>query len=126
MSRGDEMSSKYLLRTACVVLVIHGVIELLAVSSLLTGESPNFVFQEVRENWQQAIYIGVITGAIRIVASVGIYRMMKWGVVLGIAISAITFSMLTFYLPFGVMDSLLAGIVLVLSVMAYFGKEKIA
>jgi len=50
---------------------------------------------------------------------------MKWGVILGLIMSAITLSSLTLYLPFGMMDELLAGIVLVLLVMAYWDKEKI-
>lgn len=117
------MSAK-LLKVAGIVLVIHGVIELLAIFSLLTGQPPPFVFQELKENWQYAILIGLVAGAIRIIAAVGVFKSMKWGLALGIAMSIITHSTLTFYLPYGIMDALLAGIVLVLLVMAYWGKEK--
>jgi hypothetical protein len=117
------MSAK-LLKVAGIVLVIHGVIELLAILSLVTGQPPPFVFQELKENWQYAILIGLVAGAIRIIAAVGVFKSMKWGLALGIAMSIITHSTLAFYLPYGIMDALLAGIVLVLLVMAYWGKEK--
>ena len=118
------MNVKILLKVAGIVLVIHGIIEFLAILSLVTGEVPPFIFPEIRENWQYAIFIGLVAGAIRIVAAVGIFKWMKWGVVLGMAFSAITLTSLTFYLPYGVMDEMMSGIVLVLLVMAYWGKEK--
>lgn len=120
------MSVKFLLKAGGIVLVIHGVIELLGMLSLFTGQAPPFIFQEIRESWRQAIFIGVISGVIRIVAATGIFKLMKWGVVLGLIMSAITLSALTLYLPFGIMDELLAGIVLVLLVRAYWGTERIA
>lgn len=113
------------LKAAGIFLVVHGVIELLAILSLVTGQPPPFVFQEIKENWQYAILIGLVAGTMRIIAAVGVFKSMKWGLALGIAMSIITHSSLTFYLPYGVMDSLLAGIVLVLLVMAYWDKEKI-
>lgn len=119
------MHATPLLKAAGIILIIHGVIELLGVFAVFTGEPPDFVFGEIKTNWQQAILIGITAGTIRIIAAFGILQMMKWGVVLGIVISAITFSMLTFYLPFGVMDALLAGVVLVALVMVWWGKEKI-
>jgi len=48
---------------------------------------------------------------------------MKWGVVLGLLMSAITLSALALYLPFGVMDELFSGAVLVLLTVAYWGKK---
>jgi hypothetical protein len=50
---------------------------------------------------------------------------MKWGLALGILFSATTLASLTFYLPYGVMDALLSGIVLILLVVAHYGREKI-
>ena len=120
------MNVKSLLKVAGIALVIHGIIELLGILSLVTGQTPHFIFQEIKENWQQAIFIGIISGVIRIVAATGIFKRMKWGVILGLVVSAITLSSLTLYLPFGMMDELLAGIVLVLLVMVYWGEEKIA
>lgn len=117
------MSAK--LKAAGIVLIVHGVIESLAILSLVTGQPPPFVFQEIKENWQYAILIGLVAGAMRIIAAVGVFKSMKWGLALGVAISVITHSTLTFYLPYGIMDSLLSGIVLVLLVMVYWGKEKI-
>ena len=118
------MNSKYLLKVAGVALVIHGVIELLGLFSFFTGEPPNFIFPEIKANWQQAIIVGVIAGAVRIVAAVGIFRIRRWGVVLGMVQSAITLATLTLYLPFGVMDAALSSIALVVLVMVWWGKEK--
>ncbi len=81
--------------------------------------------QEIKANWQQAIIVGVIAGAVRIVAAVGIFRIRRWGVVLGMVQSAITLATFTFYLPFGVMDAVLSSIALVALVMVWWGKEKI-
>lgn len=120
------MSTKSFLTVASVILLIHGAIELLGMLGILTGEAPPFIFPEIRGHWQQAIFIGFVSGVIRVVAAVGVFRGMKWGITLGILFSAITFAGLTFYLPYGVMDALLSGIVLVLLVMAYWGKERIA
>jgi uncharacterized membrane protein (UPF0136 family) len=106
-------------------LLIHGVIELLAILGFFTGEAPPFIFPEVRENWQQAVLEGSISGVMRVIAAFGIFRGMKWGLALGILLSATTVASLTFYLPYGVMESLLSGIVLILLVVAYYGKEKI-
>lgn len=118
------MNTKLLLKVAASVLMLHGIIEWLGLSSLFTGQAPTFIFQEIQEHWQQAIFIGVISGGIRIVAAAGIFRWMKWGVVLGLLMSAITLSTSALYLPFGIMDELLSGAVLVLLVMAYW-REKI-
>lgn len=119
------MNVKFLFKAAGIVLVIHGIIELLGILSMVTGQAPHFIFREIEENWQQALFIGIISGVIRIVAAISIFKRMKWGVILGLVMSAITLSSLTLYLPFGMADELLAGIVLVLLVMAYWGKEKI-
>lgn len=105
--------------------MIHGVIELLAILGFFTGEAPPFIFPEVRENWQQAVLVGSISGVMRVIAASGIFRGMKWGLALGILFSATTLASLTFYLPYGVMDALLSGIVLILLVVSYYGKEKI-
>jgi hypothetical protein len=118
------MNSKSLLKVAGVALVIHGAIELLGLFSFFTGEPPNFIFQEIKTNWQQAVIVGVIAGAVRIVAAVGIFRIRRWGVVLGMVQSAITLTTLTFYLPFGVIDAALSSIALVALVMVWWGKEK--
>jgi len=120
------LNVKSLLKVAGIILVIHGIIELLGILSLVTSQIPHFIFQEIKENWQQAIFIGIISGIIRIVAAVGTFKWMKWGVILGLVMSAITLSSLTLYLPFGMMDEMLAGIVLVLLVMAYWGEGKVA
>lgn len=69
--------------------------------------------------------VGFISGVMRIFATLCVFRGMRWGLALGIVFSATTLASLTFYLPYGVMDALLSGIVLTLLVVAYYGKEKI-
>ena len=118
---------KHLLTVAGVVLLIHGLIEIAGLASLLlpTSQPPPFVFQELRQNWQLVTWIGVISGLLRILASIGIFTNRKWGLVLGVLMSLITFAMLTFYLPFGVMDALLAAIVLAVLVIFDYSDAKI-
>ena len=118
------MNSKYLLKVAGIALAIHGFIEILGLFSFFTGEPPNFVFQEIEANWQQAVILGVIAGAVRIVAAVGIFKTRRWGIVLGMVQSVVTLTTLAFYLPFGIMDAVLSNITLVTLVMVWWGKEK--
>jgi hypothetical protein len=115
------------LTVAGVLLLVHGVIEIAGLFSLLLPNSqpPAFVFQELRQNWQMATWIGVVSGLLRILASIGIFKNRQWGWVLGVLMSLITFAMLTFYLPFGIMDSIFAAIVLAVLIISRYSDAKI-
>lgn len=119
------MNTKIILRISTLILLVHGVIELLSILSIFTGEASFFIFQELRENWQQTVLISIVSGIIRIVAAAGVSKGFKWGLMLGIFFSVATYSGLAFYLPYGMMDALLSGLALVLLTMAYWGGKKI-
>jgi flagellar biosynthesis protein FlhB len=108
-----------------VILFIHGFIEVLSILSLFTRNQPFFIFEELKENWEQTILISMVSGIIRIFAAIGVFKYFKWGLILGILFSLVTYAGLVFYLPYGMMDAVLSGLTLVLLIMAYWGKEKI-
>jgi hypothetical protein len=111
-----------------ILLILHGIIELLPTLQLLsptTNMAPSFIFQEISDNWQMTIGVSIVSGLIRIIAAVGILKNLKWGWNLGVIISVITFTMLTFYLPMGIMDAIFSGSVLVILVIGQNKGEKI-
>jgi hypothetical protein len=119
---------KRLLSAAVILLILHGVMELLsALFWFVPSENlPAFVFSEIANNLQLVIWISLVAAALRFVAAVGISRNLKWGWLLGVYISFITFAMLTFYLPMGVVDAVLAGAVLALLVIGRYPDAKIS
>ena len=70
--------------------------------------------------------VGVILGLLRLLSAAGILTNRLWGWVLGLLVSLVTFSMLTFYLPAGMSDAVLSGLALVGQVLARFGNQKIS
>lgn len=117
---------KRFLTIAAVLLLVHGLIELMALFAFVSPTNqPSFIFEELTRNWQYAVWIGVISGILRMLAAIGIFANRKWGLVLGVLISMTTLVSLTFYLPFGVMDALLAGAVLTLLLVFNYGTTKI-
>lgn len=115
---------KWLIRLAGLFVLIHGVIELSGLLGFL-GFPPAYIFAELNANWPLTIWVGVVTGVLRILATAGLLANRKWGWVLALLLSVITFAMLTFYLPFGVMDAVLAGLVIALLLTGRYGNEKI-
>jgi len=127
ITTGKENLMNRLLATAGTLLFIHGLMEIAGLLSLLLpgSQPPPFIFQEIKQNWQMVTWIGAISGLLRILASIGIFANRKWGWVLGVLISLITFAMLTFYLPFGILDALFAAIVLATLIIFNYSEIKI-
>jgi hypothetical protein len=119
--------AKRLLGAGAIILILHGVMELLP--SILwifpSASMPTFIFNEIAENWQMILWVSLVAAALRMIAALGILRNLKWGWILGILISLVTFAMLTFYLPMGIVDAVLSGSVLVLLVIGRYQEEKI-
>jgi len=121
------MTMKRLLTVAGVLLLVHGLIEVMGLFAFFSpSNQPSFIFEELTRNWQYAVWIGVISGFLRILAAIGIFVNRRWGWALGVLISATTFVSLTFYLPFGIMDAILSGAVLILLLVFNYGNAKIA
>lgn len=115
---------KWFIRLAGFLLLIHGGIEVLGLLGFL-GFPPTFAFAEISANWPVAIWIGVVSGVLRVLAAAGLFGNRRWGWMLGLLLCVITMASLTFYLPFGLMDSVLSGAVLALLVIARYENEKI-
>jgi hypothetical protein len=116
-----RLSMKHLLTVTAVLLIIHGIVEAAALLAFVSPSfQPSFVFEELSRNWKYAIWIGVISGCIRILAAVGILACQKWGWALAIVISVTTLLTLTLYLPFGIMDALLAWPVMILLIVYHY------
>jgi len=117
---------KRLLTAAAVLLLIHGLVELTALFAFVSPSyQPSFIFEELSLHWAYAVWVGVIAGLVRVLAAAGILAHRRWGWALGLVISATTLVTLAFYLPFGIMDALLAWAVVILLLMSHYGGARI-
>src|SRR5512136_2319222 len=101
-----------LLTAAAVLLILHGIIELLPALMVFapgTAYAPGFIFEDLAAHWQMTVGFSIVCGLLRLAAAAGILRNRLWGWILGVIMSVIAFAVLKLYLPAGVMDALLAG-----------------
>jgi len=116
---------------AAIVLIVHGIIELapLVIRGHIKTQGsrgiPTFIFEPLQKNFKMVTILGEIFGLIRIIAAIGILLNLMWGFTLGIIISIVTYIILTLYLPMGIADAILSGIVLVSLLIAFFGNSPI-
>ena len=115
-------------RIASLLLVIHGIIELIGLT--LINSKPHALISfggltgSVLEQNSSAIAIfGALWGCARLIAAVGAWSLRKWALILGISLSMITVVAAITIIPAGVMDTFLALPVLVLLLYAWFGNE---
>ena len=96
---------------AAGAVAIHGLIEVAAALPLLVPgiTIPEFAFEELSRFPQATYGVGIVVGLLRLAAAGGLIARRAWGWVLAAVLSALTFSMLTFYLPAGFSDAVLAG-----------------
>ena len=117
---------KRLLNAAAALLALHGVLEVTALFAFVSPSyRPSFVFEELSRNWVYAVWVGVIAGVVRIIAATGILAQRKWGWALAFVVSGTTLVTLTFYLPFGVMDAVLAWAVITLLIVSHYGGARL-
>jgi len=114
MNKSPSRAARRLLILASLLLIAHGVIELLSLLWLVQPPTFSFAFEELGRTYQATMLVGVISGLLRVAAAAGILANRMWGWALGVLMSAVTFAMLTFYLPAGAADAILAGGVMVL------------
>jgi len=117
------MKKETSLRTASIVLFIHGIIEISAILMLFVPtEFLPINFQETSVFWA---ILSSIYGLSRLISGYAVWSMKKWGIALGIALSITTLIVAPSIHPFGIMDLPLAVIVLVCLLYAWFGDEKL-
>jgi hypothetical protein len=113
-------AARRMLVLASVLILSHGLIEVLSLVWLFLPTSFHFAFEELNQSWQATMVVGVVMGLMRITAAAGLFMNQMWAWVLGLLLSVITITMLTLYLPAGATDSILAGGALVLLVVGKF------
>ena len=122
------MNKKTSARIASVVLFIHGFIEIVGTVGLLVLPSeflPTIGFQEGQGKIVFMAVLSAICGLSRLIAGYVTWSMKKWGIVFGMVLSVATMIGAASIYPFGVMDLLLATIVLVFLLYMWFGGEKL-
>lgn len=117
------MDKNTVAKIASIILFVHGFIEILAVTALFVPvEFALIWFQERPIFWT---LISAIYGMSRLIASYATWLMKKWGIVFGMALSITSIIVAPSIYPFGIMDLLLAVIVLVSLLYVWFGDEKL-
>ncbi|MHA1582725.1 MAG: hypothetical protein ACTSYM_09595 [Candidatus Baldrarchaeia archaeon] len=122
------MNKKTSSKIASVVLSVHGFIEITGTVGLLVLPSGFLSIAGFQEEQGKIIFmavLAVIFGLSRLVAGYAIWSMKKWGIIFGMVLSVATMIGASSIYPFGVMDLLLATIVLVSLLYLWFGGEKL-
>jgi hypothetical protein len=118
-----------LLAFSAALLILHGIIEILPALMIFLPASdfaPQFIIGDLAAHWQMTLGFSVVCGLLRLAAAAGILRKMLWGWLLGIILSVITLTVLTWYLPMGVMDAVFSGPVLLLLLVGRYPEAKIS
>ena len=115
-------------KIASVTLFVHGLTEIVGTVGLLALPSeflPTIGFQEDQGKIVFMAVLSAICGLSRLIAGYATWSMKKWGIVFGMVLSIATMIGAPSIYPFGVMDLLLATIVLVSLLYMWFGGEKL-
>ncbi len=125
---------KVILIIAAILLILHGLMELAPLPFLFRSKSgsrntgkgiPKFIFEPLQNNMRLTMTLGIIFGFLRVIAAIGMVTNFMWAWVLGVVISGVTLTIMTFYLPMGIVDGVLSGLTLISLLMAYWGSQPI-
>lgn len=86
----------------------------------------SFKLSYFQENLYMMMVMSAIYGILRLIGAIGLLKNRMWGLVIALITSVITLTLMMFLLPAGIMDGILAGSVLVLILIKYYGDKKIA
>jgi len=112
------------LKIASILFYLHGAIEIAGAAMLLVV--PPDLLAATGFPFEKSIplaLLSLISGAFRLFIGYAVWLMRKWGAVLGVIFSAITIIVAPQFLPFGIMDTLIAMAILVLLTIAWLGEE---
>lgn len=114
-------------KIASILFYLHGAIEIVGAAMLLVV--PPDLLAATGFSFEKSIslaLLSLISGAFRLFIGYAVWRMRKWGAVLGVISSIITMIAAPHFLPFGIMDTLIAMVILVLLTVAWLGEETFA
>lgn len=110
-------------RLSATVLIIHGVIEILAL--LMFVLPPELLPVSMSEDAAFWALMGGLYGSLRILSAVSICRGKKSGIVFGIILSIVTMVVAPSIQPFGLLDLPMAALVLWALLTLWFDDEKL-
>lgn len=116
---------------AGILLLLYGLMESSSIfysgkdKSAASHVLPKFIFEPLQNNTKLVYTLGVVLGVLRIIAGIAIIMNLMWGFALGIILCITTLILMTFYLPAGIADGLLTGIILIALLITYFGGKPI-
>jgi uncharacterized membrane protein (DUF2068 family) len=122
------MNKKTSVKIATVVLFVHGFTEIAGTVMLLALPSELLAASGFQEGQGKTIFmaaLSAICGLSRLVAGYATWSTKKWGVIFGMILSVGTMIGASSVYPFGVMDLLLATMVLMSLLYLWFGGEKL-
>jgi len=101
-------------------LSVHALLELSGIFIILfqqVSHNTIFYFEMLNKNPAVTAIFGICAGIIRLISVYGILKNTLWGLKMSLYISMVTFMTLTFYLPYGAIDAVLATPVFIISVI---------
>lgn len=108
---------------AALLLFVHGFIEILGFVGLVVAPSIEPIIGPLAGTPPILLaMLSLLAGGFRLFIGYGVWRMRRWGLVLGMVFSTSTLITAPLFLPFGIMDELLAITVLTILVARWFGE----
>jgi hypothetical protein len=124
----QALNRKLSARIACILLILHGLIEIVSLFAPHTI-TENLQFfggmdkSQIAVNSLSIAYLGTMWGVTRCVSAWGIWKMKTWAIVLGIIVSITTIITALSIIPAGVVDTFLTVPVLALLLYTWYGDE---
>ena len=117
------MNKENSLKVAAIILFVFGIFEVMGVFALFIPEEylPG-TFEGHNIFWSA---LSGIYGISRLVAGYAVWKKKKWGIALTVLLCLTTMIVAPSIIPFGIIDLILALIILVLLLYAYFGNDEI-
>ncbi len=124
-------------KIAAILMIIHGgFMELGGILAMIPalvlgtdkfdiGQYFEFKLSYFQENLHMMMVMSAIYGVLRLIGAIGLLKNKMWRLVVSVITCIITLSLMMFLLPAGIMDGILAGSVLVLILIQYYGDKKI-
>jgi uncharacterized membrane protein (DUF2068 family) len=84
-----------------------------------------FIFEPLQANKEITYLLGGVFGILRIIAGIALIMNLMWGFYLAIILCIVTLMIMTFYLPAGIFDGVVTGIILITLLCTYFGNKPI-